>query len=68
MSAKREKIMNYFNLVIGIAMVATGLLLFAGVRGLKTGSIAKNKAYLMIAVAIVTVLNLYMWMTMPQLP
>jgi len=59
--------MDFFNLVIGIAMVATGALLFGGVKGLRSGSIPKNKAYLMIVVAIVTALNLYLWMTMPDL-
>lgn len=59
--------MDFFNIVIGIAMVATGVLLFGGLRGLQTGSVPKNKAYLMIIVAIITALNLYLWMTMPEL-
>ena len=59
--------MNLFNLVVGVSMVATMLLLFGGLRGLQTGKVPKNKAYLMIAVAIITVVNLYMWLTMPDI-
>lgn len=60
--------MSLFNIVVGVTMVATGLLLFAGVRGIIKGNIPKNKAYLMIVVAIITAINLYMWLTMPPLP
>jgi hypothetical protein len=59
--------MDFFNVVIGVAMVATGVLLLGAFRGLQTGTIPKQKAYLMIVVAIVTALNLYLWMTMPEI-
>lgn len=59
--------MSLFNLVVGVSIVATLLLLFGGLRGIQTGKVPKNKAYLMIGVAIITALNLYMWLTMPPL-
>ena len=58
----------WFKVVVWIAFVAMGLLFYGGIRALQNHNIPKLKAWLMIAVSIITALNLYLWITMPPLP
>ena len=60
--------MDYFNAAASLAAVAMVALLIGGIRGLVKGTIAKQKAWLMIVLAILTAFNLYMWTSMPAPP
>ena len=59
---------NTDSMITAAIILGILFLLGAGVRALRHPEMDRKKAWLMIAVAILTFLNLYMWLTMPDTP
>ena len=58
----------FFQIVIGITTVACVVLAIGGYKRRQRGGPDKVKGTLMIAVSIITVINLALWISMPELP
>lgn len=60
--------MELFDIAASAAAIAMLALLYGGIRGLVTGKTERKKAWMMIALAVITAFNLFMWVTMPPAP
>lgn len=58
----------FFQIVLGIASVGIITLAIGGYKRMQRGGPDKVKGALMIAVSIITAINLALWATMPEMP